>query len=361
MSNQSQQLPTHQQLVDSIVTLNSKLDEQGVVIQNQGETIASLREKLEQANFSNIDSDKSVKNDITSRTERLPPLDKFRGNRNMWDEWHLGAIHKLTKDGPAIGDGLDQFMYVYSKLDGDAVKMVSTTARTLSESKSGNGLEFLDYLNTVFGDPNKKSRAQQQLYNLKQKDKESFAVFLPRFETILATAGWSVYADDQKISLLKNALSKEMRTALVGKKLPSAWGGCISELLTISSEIIAINQQFKPQFWGSSSIITKPSDSSTNMDWEPVQSTVTGTNEGMRKRATWVKKDVLIFRKKKGLCVRCGNKGHIAPNCSFLPPINPNVNLNVSQLSLEDEEEVEVMKLAHAEKTEDIQGKDELL
>ena len=108
MSGQNQQLPTHQQLVDSIVSLNSKLDEQGVVIQNQGETITSLRKKLEQAHLSNIGLGNTVQNDVPFRTERLPPLDKFRGNRNMWDEWHLGAVHKLTKDGPVIGDGLDQ-------------------------------------------------------------------------------------------------------------------------------------------------------------------------------------------------------------------------------------------------------------
>lgn len=361
MSNQSQQLPTQKQLVDSIVNLNTKVDEQRVIIEIQGEIIGSLREKLEQTHTKNVVSDNAGRIDVPSLTEKLPPLDKFRGNRNMWDEWHLTASHKLTKDGPVIGDGFDQFMYVYSRLDGDAVKMVSTTARSLSDNKSGNGHKFLDYLNTVFGDPNKKARAQQQLYNLKQKDKESFAMFLPKFETILATAGWSVYADDQKISLLKNALSKEMRTALIGKKLPSTWSDCISELLTISSELIAINQQFKPQYWGSSSTATKSSENPMSMDWEPVKASVTGINEGTRERAAWVKKDVLVFRKKKGLCVRCGHRGHIAPNCSFLPPVNPNMKSNVSQLSPRDEDEDEIMNLAQAEKIEEVQGKDELL
>ena len=132
-------------------------------------------------------------------------------------------------------------MYIYSRLEGEVVKMVSTTARSLSETRTGEGGRFLDYLNTVFGDPNKKSRAQQQLYNLKQKEKEPFASFLPRFETVLATAGWSCYADDQKISILKNALSREIRSALIGRTLPDTWSEFISLLLTISSEIVALN------------------------------------------------------------------------------------------------------------------------
>lgn len=169
--------------------------------------------------------------------------------------------------------------------------MVSTTARSLTLNRKGDGLEFLEYLNTVFDDPNKKARAQQQLYSLEPRDRESF-------ETILATAGWSTYADDQKIFLLKDALSKEMRTSLIGKKLTDRWSDCISELLTISSEIIVINQHFRPQF-SETSIVSKPLDNTSAMDWEPIKSTVSGIQEGLARRATWVKKETLAFRKKR--------------------------------------------------------------
>ena len=280
----------------------------------------------------------------------------------MWDEWHLGAIHKLRKDGPAIGDGFDQFMFIYAALDGEAMKMVSTTAKILSDTKTGDGLEFLTYLNSVFGDPNKKARAQQQLYNLKQKEREPFAVFLPKFETILATAGWSAYADDQKISLLKNALSKEIRATLIGRNLPEIWSEFISLILTISSEIVALNQQFlAPMAY---QLRQKQSQLETNkMDWEPVKSLVTGTQQQVSgKHATWVKKETLAFRKKKGLCVRCGNKGHIPPNCHFLPPLRPNTLINSVRTSVEEEEELKL--LAQPDLVEDmelLEGKDGLL
>ncbi|VCU39360.1 Bgt-50091 [Blumeria graminis f. sp. tritici] len=35
--------------------------------------------------------------------EKLPQIDKFKGDMTMWVEWHLGAQHKLLKDGEALG------------------------------------------------------------------------------------------------------------------------------------------------------------------------------------------------------------------------------------------------------------------
>lgn len=103
-------------------------------------------------------------------------------------------------------------------------------------------------MNTVFGDPNKMEWAQQQLYNLKQKEKEPFSIYITKFESVLANSGWSAYADSQKISLLKNSLSKEIRLALVGKSYPDTWSSFISYILTISSDLAAINQQFRAPF-----------------------------------------------------------------------------------------------------------------
>ena len=205
--------------------------------------------------------------------------------------------------------------------------------------------------------PNKEARAHQELYRLKQRDRESFVTFLPKFETTLATAGWSVCGDIQKISLQKNALSKEMRSALIGKKLPKTWSDCTSELLIISSEIIAINQQFNPHFTGTS-LMSKLVENLTAMDWEPIKSIATGTRGTFTIRATWVSRETLTFRKMKGLYVQCGHKEYIASDCKFLPLLNRNFNTNVSQLINDDEGS---LMLEIPVETDDKQGKDELL
>lgn len=357
---------THQQVVNKVIVLDQQLKDYRKVIEDQNNLITALQQKLSAHSSATTMSSSEPQPALAilqDSREKLPALKEFKGNRAMWDEWHLGAMHKLTKDGAAIGNAFDQFMYIYSRLEGEAVKMVSTTARILSEAGTGNGKEFLEYLNTVFGDPNKKSRAQQQLYNLKQKDREPFASFLPKFETILATAGWSCYADDQKISILKNALSREIRSALIGRTLPSTWSEFISLLLTISSEILALNQQFRPQVSFQQPRAASSRLGSSMMDWEPVKALATDVHEGGKgRRAVWVKKETLAFRRKKGLCTRCGHRGHIAPSCQFLPPLKPQTKVNISEVS--DEEEQEIQELAEAEiigSNKDESGKEGLL
>lgn len=354
VNQQSFGVTSHQEVVNRVIILDRQLKAHSKVIEDQNKLISQLQQQLSASSNSSSNVTTNISDEarpsmtiLSEPREKLPALKEFRGNRAIWDEWHLGAIHKLMRDGAAIGDAFDQFMYIYSRLEGEAAKMVSTTARALSETRTGEGGSFLDYLNTVFGDPNKKSRAQQQLYNLKQKEKEPFASFLPKFETILATAGWSCYADDQKISILKNALSREIRSALIGRTLPETWSGFISLLLTISSEIVALNQQFRPQAHFQQQ---KNPSSQLNpaMDWEPVKALATDVHQkATRPRAAWVKKETLLFRKRKGLCIRCGNKGHIAPNCQFLPPLRPETSVNTSKFS--DEDEREIRELAEAE------------
>lgn len=326
--------------------MESQIRAQTEHMKKQNDLIQKLQRQISTPAKSATNIAEIEKSSSKTPKEKLPMLEKFKGNRAMWDEWHLAAAHKLRKDGPAIGNTFDQFMYIYARLDGEAAKMVSTTARMLSESETGHGPNFLEYLNSVFGDPNKKARAQQQLYNLRQKEKEPFASFLPRFETILATAGWSHYDDEQKISLLKNALSKEIRTALIGRTMPGTWAECISFILTISSEIAALNQQFRqfPQQQPKLNHSSNPTTYPSNMDWEPVRTTTAATQEiGTGKRATWVKKETLAFRKKKGLCVRCGNRGHITPKCPLLPPIRPGSTMTTMQITMEEENEIEML------------------
>lgn len=328
----------------------SQLHQQSSQIIDQQNMISSLQKKLKsQQNLRSQEPTQIQLAPIEQLREKLPLLKTFTGNRSFWDEWHLGAVHKLTKDGHAIGDDFDQFMYIYSRLEGDAVKMVSTTAKLLSEQRTGNGLEFLSYLHSIYGDQNKVARARQQLYNLKQGDNEPFSLFLPRFETILANAGWASYDDSQRVSLLQNSLCKRLRIAMAGKK-QRGWSEYVSKVQRLSSDLT--NIKF---------IIDEKSRTDNNfqteIDWEPLQASTASTKG--RKRASWVEKEILAFRKKHGFCMRCGNKGHKAPKCSFLPPLPPSTKINSTEVT---EEEEEIQKMAQPDRViENEQGKEMLL
>ena len=268
-----QDQPLQDQIIQQMRQMQNRIDQQEKYMAEQASTIKNLLSQTQKVskNLKEKLIPKTIEEDNESFMhvrEKIPPLGKFNGNRNVWDEWYLGASHKLKADGRAIGDDFHQFMYIYSRLEGDAAKMVSTTVKRLSNDETGKGLDFLSYLNTIFGDANKRAKAQNQLYNLKQKDKESFPLFLTKFETVLADAGWTTYEDDQKISLLKNALSKEMQKALIGRKLGPTWEEAIGKLQVISSDITSIYQQHhsSPSFHPSKSYLP------AEMDWEPTKS-----------------------------------------------------------------------------------------
>ena len=250
------------------------------------------------------------------------------------------ASNKLFVDGNAIGSHQDQMLYLFSRLTGTAASMAATKVQNLLVTGSGTGEHFLSYLDNIFGDPNKEARAQQRLFNLKQKDQESFSSFLPKFETNLAQAGGSEYTDHHKISLLKNNLNKELRTYLVGRVIPPDWQGFVSTLLTISSDVDAFKYVSRRGYQA-------PPRNPDSMDWEATRANhTTTTKNGERPRAKWVTREVLDYRKAKQLCLRCGNQGHMVKNCNYLPPTRPQnkVSVQIAQAQPEDpwESEVEV-------------------
>ncbi|KAI0993513.1 hypothetical protein K3495_g14671 [Podosphaera aphanis] len=68
------------------------------------------------------------------------------------------------------------------------------------------------------------------------------------------------------------------------------------------------------------------------MGWEPTQTVniaaaqrnPTGqANKSPRLRATWVSQQEIGRRISEGLCIRCGERGHIIRRCSLLPALNP--------------------------------------
>ena len=93
--------------------------------------------------------------------------------------------------------------------------MVATFFEQGGSSGTSNPAEFVDYLDTIFLDPNLSSRAVDRLRTLRQGDKESFSTFLPRFEKELADSRLRDAGDAVAISYLEGALNSQMSTALI--------------------------------------------------------------------------------------------------------------------------------------------------
>ncbi len=53
----------------------------------------------------------------TKRKATLPDPQQFDGNYRKFRTWQLEMQSKLWVDGPALGTHLDQFAYIYTRLD----------------------------------------------------------------------------------------------------------------------------------------------------------------------------------------------------------------------------------------------------
>lgn len=185
---------------------------------------------------------------LRERKEKLPQLSEFDGTRSKWDGWEMEAKNKIKADGQAIGSDIDQLRYIFARLRSNAQNMCLAFVRAKEEKGNGSGSELLEYLASTYSDPNQQKKALSNIYSIKQRAHESFARFLPRFETELANAGALSFSDTVKISLLENALSHAMQERLISVfPVPTKYGDFTSLLQTIGSRLEAIKVPWKAQ------------------------------------------------------------------------------------------------------------------
>jgi hypothetical protein len=166
---------------------------------------------------------------------------------------------------------------------------------------------FMRYLDSIFLDPNQAKRAADQLRTTRQRPNESFALFLPRFERILAEANMMAAPEHVKINYLEGAVSSDLRRALISVTVPEEYPAFVRTLLTIGSRLDSLaffdratNRSSRPPPAPAAS--PTPSDS---MDWEP-------TIRASKGRLSTEEREE---RFRKGLCFYCGDKGHRRVGC----------------------------------------------
>ncbi|KAI0994386.1 hypothetical protein K3495_g13796 [Podosphaera aphanis] len=158
---------------------------------------------------------------------KLPELNKFSGKRSEYRIWALAAKQKIKKDGDAIGTPGDQCDYIFARMEPDAQNLVAVYyERGLTTGLTA--VDFLAHLDTLFTDPNATKRALFKLINTPQRENESFALYLPRFERLLHEAG--IEGDINCISYLENNISFELTRALVGNNIPNTYSEYVAYL-----------------------------------------------------------------------------------------------------------------------------------
>ncbi|KAL5596456.1 uncharacterized protein BROUX77_007140 [Berkeleyomyces rouxiae] len=159
---------------------------------------------------------------------KIPDIPLFSGKRAEYRVWAMYARQKIARDGPSIGDDGDQYTYLFARMSTEAQNLVAVYfARGLEMGYTA--ATFLAYLDRMFIDPYAAERASTQLQNLRQRDNEPFALFLPKFEKLLGEAGTD--SDRASISILRTALCPELRRAMANPRTDYTYEDYKSELL----------------------------------------------------------------------------------------------------------------------------------
>lgn len=274
----------------------------------------------------------------TKRKATLPDPPKFDGTRKAFRAWLLEMRNKLRVDGQVIGTPADQFAYIFSRLEKTPQNMTIAFVERGGTGGSSDPGQYLEYLDSCYGDPNAASRAIDRLQILSQGVNESFAAFLPKFEKELADGGGSDWADSAKISWLKGSLNDEMKRALIGTTpIPTQYTEYARLLQTVGSQMDGFAYGQKRARYsrrspspnstrGKPKPVTQAATTSEEMDWEAtrVNRAFQKDNEKLQgKRAKWVTREEMTSRRKEKRCMRCGRTGCKMTVCPLLPAQRP--------------------------------------
>jgi hypothetical protein len=236
----------------------------------------------------------------------LPDPPRFEGARPKFRAWLSEMKNKLRVDGRVIGNETDQFAYIYARLGGAPQQM--TIAYVEAGGRGGNSdpEQYLQYLEECYGDPNAKARALDKLRSLRQKDNESFAALIPRFEKELADSGGATWPEEVKISYLEGALSQELRLATVyAAPTRTTYAEWVQSLQRLSSGLECVGKRdVIRSSGGTRGGRSRDSDGDTKM----ADVNRAGQRPKDRRKAD-------ATPKKERRCFRCGRTGHVIVDC----------------------------------------------
>ncbi len=236
----------------------------------------------------------------------LPDPPKFEGARFKFRAWLSEMKNKLRVDGCVIGSRADQFAYIYARLGGAPQQMTIAYVEAGGRGGDSNPDQYLQYLEECYGDPNAKTRALDNLRSLRQRENESFAALLPRFEKELADSGGAEWPEEVKISYLEGALNHKLRLATVyAEPTRSTYVEWVHSLQRLSSSLDCVERR-NPTSKGVGNRKARSSDSDGDTKMGGVnrtsQTPQKGRNENSRPR-------------NERRCYRCGRTGHVIANC----------------------------------------------
>ncbi|KAF6792353.1 pol-like protein [Colletotrichum musicola] len=269
-------------------------------------------------------------------TKHLGPLAEYDGNPEQLEPWISQAQAKLHVDYVGCSE-ITRFYMLHNRLRGEASRQLQPWVQAIANTEHMTPQGLINQLRLSFGDPHTKEKAQRKLHKLKQANR-TFMEYFTEYRKLVLEAGGTGWPDEIKKSYLEAGLSTELQKCMIGKNADGkSFEEYCNELKQTSDQLESFNLRntgvrHNNRTWRPNTTATmgltasKPTESHADeMDWEPSRSVrsnrVSSRTNG--RRATWVSKETLDYRREKDLCLRCGNQGHNLKDCSFLPARRP--------------------------------------
>jgi hypothetical protein len=231
-----------------------------------------------------------------SLSEKLPDPPLFAGKRKELTSFITQLRYKLEGNKDRFPTARSQFLYAQSRVGGDAAIILDP----LYDREIATVQQLIQFLETSYGDPNRKASALARLGTLKQGNRS----FISHFAEFRRIAADSDLNETGLIMQLKASLTTDLQRAMVGTVTPDTLNEYANQISRYDNDLRYIRGG-NPR---ASSPAPRHPDAMdlSSLDYAPI-----GSKERER-------------RIRKGLCLKCGSPKHISPDCKkSLPRMSP--------------------------------------
>ena len=149
---------------------------------------------------------------------------------------------KVRIDGLSIGNEQEKAWYMFGRLKGDAAKRIFPWLNAADKDGTLCTGDLFKHMDVAFSDPRAKEKALALLNRTKQGDL-SLNDFLGKFDQLLLEAcGWD-WDDDIKKGYLKDAISTELLSSLVGAEEKASYEEYCNQLRRIWDQIEEVKER----------------------------------------------------------------------------------------------------------------------
>lgn len=237
--------------------------------------------------------------------------------------WENIVKAKFANEAARFGSQSNAVWFANGKLRGKAARLLGPWIDTYkTDSNEFTVDNFLAHMKIQFGDVDRKSKALDEIQNLKQHNR-TFEDVLGEYQRLLLESGASMtWGVEMKISMLRKSLNFKLQQAVISVVDSPTYEAYVRSVRQIADNLESLNRrsQNRPnyrrnprQYDGQGAAQgRRPVAALESMDWEPTNPRVMAMSG---KRAKAIDDREYQRRQEERRCYNCGSSEHLIAAC----------------------------------------------